>query len=60
MKKDPICGMEVEEREAKATSVHNKENYYFCSKTCKREFDKDPEGALSRPAHCPLNRKKEG
>lgn len=57
MKKDPICGMDVEEKEAKGTSMHNNETYYFCSHRCKRVFDEDPEGALSRPPHCPLDKK---
>jgi len=41
--KDPICGMQVEEKEAAGQSEYNGEIYYFCSPGCKSEFDKNPE-----------------
>jgi Cu(I)/Ag(I) efflux system membrane fusion protein len=43
--KDPICGMDVEEGEAKAaerTSEFRGKKYYFCSDSCKQRFEKDP------------------
>ena len=43
MAKDPVCGMEVEEEKAVATSEYKGMTYYFCSKGCKVAFDKDPE-----------------
>lgn len=42
MAKDPVCGMEVEESKAVATSEFNGTTYYFCAPGCKRAFDKDP------------------
>lgn len=42
MAKDPVCGMMVDEKKAAATSVYNGVTYYFCSKHCKMEFDKNP------------------
>lgn len=39
--KDPVCGMDVDEKTAK--SEYKSKTYYFCSPGCKREFDKDPE-----------------
>lgn len=42
MAKDPVCGMEIEESEAAATSEFNGTTYYFCAPGCKRTFDKDP------------------
>jgi Cu+-exporting ATPase len=42
MAKDPVCGMDVDERQAAATSEHNGRTYYFCSPGCKRSFDKEP------------------
>jgi YHS domain-containing protein len=42
MAKDPVCGMEVDETKAAATSVHQGTAYYFCVQGCKTTFDKDP------------------
>jgi membrane fusion protein, copper/silver efflux system len=49
--KDPACGMEVSESHAKAagrTSQYRNQTYYFCSDSCKRKFDADPEGYLKK------------
>ena len=43
MAKDPVCGMDVREKEAAGTSIYKDETYYFCSSSCKTEFDKKPE-----------------
>jgi len=43
MKKDPVCGMQVDEKKAPATSTHNGERYSFCSQDCKNKFDLNPE-----------------
>ena len=32
MAKDPVCGMDVDEKKAAATSEYKKKNYYFCAK----------------------------
>jgi Cu+-exporting ATPase len=49
--KDPVCGMMIEEKEAAATSTYKGVTYYFCSKTCKEDFDKAPETYLAgKPA----------
>ncbi|MEM0382486.1 MAG: YHS domain-containing protein [Nitrososphaerota archaeon] len=45
---DPVCGMRVDERSAKYTSIHGGITYYFCSKTCKNSFDRDPEKYLRK------------
>jgi len=42
MKKDPVCGMTVDEREARLKSDYGGGTYYFCSAGCKAAFDKDP------------------
>ncbi len=42
---DPVCGMEVDLNRAGALglmSEYQGKTYYFCSKECKEEFDKDP------------------
>jgi len=59
---DPVCGMEVEQSKAAATSTHDGTTYYFCSKSCKTEFDQDPTKYLAQagtgtagqsgPHHC--------
>jgi YHS domain-containing protein len=43
MAKDPVCGMNVDESKAAATSVYNGKKYYFCAQGCKTRFDKEPE-----------------
>jgi YHS domain-containing protein len=42
MAKDPVCGMNVEEKKAAATAVHDGKTYYFCSVSCKATFEKAP------------------
>lgn len=42
MAKDPICGMMVDEKNAKLTSEYNGKKYYFCNERCKLTFDKNP------------------
>ena len=42
MAKDPVCGMDVEEKNAAATSEYNGQTYYFCAKVCKKAFDEEP------------------
>lgn len=43
---DPVCGMEVDEKTAAATSEYKGTTYYFCAPGCKTAFDKDPEKYL--------------
>ncbi len=43
--KDPVCGMDVDEAKARAagkTSRHGDATYFFCSDSCKKEFDASP------------------
>lgn len=40
--KDPVCGMDVAERTAAATSTYQGQTYCFCSVGCKTSFDEDP------------------
>lgn len=42
MAKDPVCGMDVDEKKAAATAVHGGKTYYFCSTSCKNAFEKSP------------------
>lgn len=39
---DPVCGMQVDEKKVTQKTFYRGIAYYFCSATCKKEFDKDP------------------
>ena len=43
MQKDPVCGMDVDEASAAATSEYKGKTYYFCATSCKEKFDQFPE-----------------
>ncbi len=43
MMKDPVCGMQVDEKKASATSTYSGERYAFCGQDCKNKFDQHPE-----------------
>ena len=43
MSKDPVCGMNVEEKKTPASAQHKEKIYYFCSPGCKETFTKNPE-----------------
>lgn len=40
---DPVCGMQVDENSAAATSEYKGKTYYFCAPGCKNAFDREPE-----------------
>ena len=46
MAKDPICGMNVDEKKAVATSEYQGKIYYFCAAGCKNSFDANPQKYL--------------
>jgi YHS domain-containing protein len=50
MAKDPVCGMDVDEKTAAGKSEYKGQTYYFCSPGCKRSFDKDPEKYVGQSA----------
>ncbi|NOZ61933.1 MAG: YHS domain-containing protein [Calditrichaeota bacterium] len=43
MPKDPVCGMLVDEKSPLAVSTYQGKTYYFCSKSCKQEFEHEPK-----------------
>ncbi len=43
MVKDPVCGMQVDEKTVTLKSEYQGQTYYFCSPGCKKSFDKDPQ-----------------
>ncbi len=42
MQRDPVCGMQVNEKTAAGKSEYQGKTYYFCSIGCKRTFDQSP------------------
>lgn len=39
MAKDVVCGMQIDEQQARSQGL----TYYFCSANCKRQFDQNPQ-----------------
>lgn len=42
MSKDPVCGMQVDEKTAGNKSEYQGKTYYFCSPSCTQKFDAKP------------------
>lgn len=40
---DRVCGMWMDIKDNRLTSVYKEETYYFCSEGCKAKFDHEPE-----------------
>jgi YHS domain-containing protein len=51
MVKDPVCGMMVDEKNAKFKSDHQGKTYYFCAASCKSTFDKNPDKFVKGSNH---------
>ena len=39
MVKDPVCGMDVDEKTAQHKSDYQGKTYYFCAPGCKKAFE---------------------
>ncbi len=39
---DPVCGMEIDPKDAFATRQHMGQTFYLCSQSCLEKFDADP------------------
>src|SRR5438876_8452420 len=48
MVKDPVCGMDVDERTTRHLTKYNGRTYYVCSSGCKAKFEADPGRYLSQ------------
>ena len=48
MAKDPVCGMDVDEKSAAASSLYKGEAYFFCAVGCKKAFDANPDRYLKK------------
>lgn len=40
--KDPVCGMTVSQESAVEDCEHQGHTYYFCSRSCREQFESDP------------------
>ncbi len=41
--RDPVCGMMIERDTAAGKTVYQSEEVYFCSDSCRRTFEAEPE-----------------
>lgn len=48
MRKDPVCGMQVDERRATSVSHQDDQDYYFCSLGCKQRFEQNPKQYMTQ------------
>jgi YHS domain-containing protein len=44
---DPVCGMKVSTKKAGMVSDYRGMTYYFCAKSCRKAFEKNPQSYLS-------------
>jgi YHS domain-containing protein len=52
--KDPVCGMAIESATAAGGRVvHESEELYFCSDSCRRAFEAEPEQFVSERHEAP-------
>lgn len=50
MVQDPVCGMNVDENNAKFQTQVAGKQYFFCSEECKKEFLEKPEDFVETAA----------
>lgn len=48
---DPVCKMVIEDQNSAAASEYKGQTYYFCSLSCKNEFEQSPEKFLIHAGH---------
>lgn len=53
MARDPVCGMDVDEKEAAGKLEHEGRIYYFCSEGCLEAFRKDPAKYAAKTERAP-------
>ena len=51
MKRDVVCGQQIDEKKAPATSQYKGDRYIFCGQECKDKFDQNPESYTGSHAH---------
>jgi len=50
MRKAPVCGMQIDQKQAAGKSEHKGQTFYFCSLGCKQKFDQKPEQYANKTA----------
>ncbi|MEO0117413.1 MAG: HAD-IC family P-type ATPase, partial [candidate division WOR-3 bacterium] len=45
---DPVCGMRIEDKEAKVKLVYQGVTYYFCSECCREAFIENPSSFIKK------------
>ncbi len=50
MAKDPVCGMQIDDKEAAGKSDYKGETYSFCSPICQQKFEHKPEQYAKKTA----------
>jgi YHS domain-containing protein len=45
---DPVCGMELKERDPQRSSEIDGRILFFCSRECKQKFDADPKSVVDK------------
>ncbi len=48
MIRDPVCGMEIDEKSTKFSTEYLGKTYFFCSESCKLKFEKNPEHYIEK------------
>ncbi len=52
---DPVCGMEIDPKNAFAKREHMGQTFYFCSQSCVDQFDKNPHNYVMTSATTGFN-----
>ena len=52
---DIVCGQVIDSHKTALCSYHDGRTYYFCSESCKRLFDADPQRYLKTPSYGPFH-----
>jgi Cu+-exporting ATPase len=40
---DPVCGMEINDKDSAISATHSGKTFHFCSEECKQKFQANPE-----------------
>lgn len=48
--RDPVCNMEIDEQSAAGRSQYEGQTYYFCTESCKDEFELNPQQYVNQGA----------
>jgi len=45
---DPVCKMEIDEKNSEYKTEYKGKTYYFCAPGCKRTFEENPEKYIDK------------